>query len=169
MPALDVTGTLGLNDGEPDGTPGSTNYENYYFCQVALSIDLPLGFRKDKANYASALLSNRQKEIALENAKNQVILSVRKTLRDTRAAHKSYQAAILAGKLAEQSMEVEEGKFKNGLSTSYNVLLYQRDLSDAKSNEVAAAVNYQLAVIELNKAVGITLEKNNIKIKEALK
>ncbi len=66
-------------------------------------------------------------------------------------------------------MEVEEGKFKNGLSTSYNVLLYQRDLSDAKSNEVAAAVNYQLAVIELNKAVGITLEKNNIKIKEALK
>jgi len=168
LPALDISGTLGINDGKTDNT-GSTGYQDYSYGMVKLSIDLPIGFRKDKTNYASARLSNKQRKIALENTKNQVILDLRKTIRDMRAAYKSYQAIALARNLAEKSLEVEEGKFRHGLSTSYNVHLNQRDLSNARANEVNAAVNYQLTVIALYKAAGITLEKNSIEINEVSK
>ena len=52
----------------------------------------------------------------------------------------------LSKALAERKLAAEERKFK--LSTSYNVLLYQRDITDAAVRTINAVIDYQLACTE---------------------
>ena len=49
-----------------------------------------------------------------------------------------------------------------GVSTSYNVILVQRDLLSAELAEVQARTNYAKARVELERAMGVTLERNHI-------
>ena len=104
----------------------------------------------------------------MQNIETQVVLDVRTALRDLGAAQKSYEATRLTSRYAEEAFRVEEAKYKQGLSTSYNVFLFQRDLTDAKVNEVDAVISYQTALIDLYSAVANTLEMNNIKLKKAI-
>lgn len=52
-------------------------------------------------------------------------------------------------------------------ATSYQALLFQRDLTDSCTTEVEATVNDQKSVINLYKAASITLTQDNIQIDEA--
>ena len=95
-------------------------------------------------------------------------MELRTAVRSVTSAHKQFQSAALAAQLAEEKLAAEQEKYKSGLSTSYNVLLYQRDWINAMVNRVDAIINYQLAIIFLNKTVGITLEQNQVIIKDLL-
>jgi outer membrane protein TolC len=56
-----------------------------------------------------------------------------------------------------------------GVSTSYNVILTERDLVTAESNELAAETTYAKAKVELERATGQTLNSNGISLEEAFK
>ena len=49
-----------------------------------------------------------------------------------------------------------------GLTTNYFVLQYQEELAAARSQELKALVDYNLAWARLEKATGQGLEKHNI-------
>jgi outer membrane protein TolC len=66
--------------------------------------------------------------------------------------------------LAETQLEAEEEKLKVGLTTNYFVLQYQRDLANARSQEIQAIIDYILSVAALNRDMGISLDENNIQI-----
>lgn len=168
-PQLDLVGTLGYNNGSSDGanpSQASTEYQDYYTAAITLNLKFPWGFRRDVANYRSARLSLKQSNIRLEETESNIRLGIRTAIRNVRSAHKRYQAAAVSGRLAEEKLAAEQEKYENGLSTGYDVLLYQRDLTDAGVRLVNATIAYQQAIIALNKAVGVTLEQNNIEIKD---
>jgi outer membrane protein TolC len=56
-----------------------------------------------------------------------------------------------------------------GASTTYNVILTQRDLITAESNRVAAESAYAKAKVEMDRATGQTLNNNDISIDEAFR
>jgi outer membrane protein TolC len=56
-----------------------------------------------------------------------------------------------------------------GASTTYNVILTQRDLITAESNQVAAESAYAKAKVEMDRATGQTLNNNDISIDEAFR
>ena len=78
-----------------------------------------------------------------------------------------YQAAVKARILQEQTLDAEQKKLALGASTIFNVILIQRDLAAAEATEVSTADTYAKAVVELDRATGQTLDKNNISIVEA--
>lgn len=171
LPDVDLSATLGINEGEADSSISqlqTDDYQDYHYGMLSLSLELPLGKRKDNANRASALLKKRQAAITLEQTKSDIILDVRTAIRNLNSSHKRYQAASLSSTFAAEALKTEQEKFANGLSTSYQVLLFQRDLTDARNREVEALVNYQTAMINLHKSAGTTLEHNNINIDEAI-
>jgi outer membrane protein TolC len=84
-------------------------------------------------------------------------------------ARARHQAAQKARVLQEQTVDAEQKKYELGASTIYNVILTQRDLLQAQSNEVAALSAYSKARVELERATGQTLEKNNISLDEAFR
>jgi outer membrane protein TolC len=69
--------------------------------------------------------------------------------------------------LEEQLVEAEQKKYKLGTSTTFAVIQIQRDLSTAKSNEIAAAAQYANAKISLERVLGTTLKTYNISLDEA--
>ena len=174
LPQLDLSATITANDGSSDAAGDSTDflsdhYEDYQYAAVGLSLELPIGRRMGNANHAAALLKRRQNLIDQKNIRSKIEVEVRAALRDMRAAYKRYKAAALSREYAVESLATEEEKYRSGLSTSYLVMLFQRDLTDARATEIDAVSDYQKAIIALYKAVGITLEQNNIEIDEVEK
>jgi outer membrane protein TolC len=70
--------------------------------------------------------------------------------------------------LNQQKLAAEQKKLDVGLSTSYNVILIQRDLFDAQLAEVQARDTYAKARIALDQAMGVTLQNRHIDPDEAL-
>ena len=169
LPQLDLTATLGVNDGNPDTTSVTSptdEFDDYRYGTIKLSLDLPIGRHRDNANHAAALLKNRQKNIDRLTAQAQIRLEVRSALRNLYTAEKRNNAARLSKKYAGEALQIEEEKNRSGLSTSYQVMLMQRDLTDAGATEAEAIKDYQTALIDLHKAVGTTMEENNITMDE---
>jgi hypothetical protein len=55
-----------------------------------------------------------------------------------------------------------------GISTPYNVVLKERDLVSAQYAEVQVQSAYAKAVIAMDQATGTTLERNGIRLDDAL-
>ncbi len=163
---LDVVGSIGYNKALSDEDNRPLSYQDYYTGEIALRLQFPWGFRKDEANYRTAMHNLRQSKLLRDTIDSQIRLELRTAVRSVTSAHKQFQSASLAAQLAEEKLAAEQEKYKSGLSTSYNVLLYQRDWINAMVNRVDAIINYQLAIILLNKTAGITLEQNQITIKD---
>ncbi len=166
LPDISLSGSLGLND--PDENSGVFDdlfSGDYYSASVGVTIQYPLNPRADRANYLSARYSEKQGEVALRQKKEDIILEVRKAIRDIRAGEKRCRSAGTAMELGRQKLGMEEDRFRQGLSTAYAVLEHQRDLTDAEVRYVKAVISYQLARVDLYKADGTVLEKYNIEIK----
>ena len=83
-------------------------------------------------------LTLRQQEITLQRQENQIRVEVQNAVIGVQQARARYQAAQKARVLQEQTVDAEQKKYELGASTIYNVILTQRDLLQAQSNEVAA-------------------------------
>ena len=74
------------------------------------------------------------------------------------------EAAQKARELAERRLQSEQKKFDLGASTIRFVLEEQRNVTQAQTDEIAALVNYTKALVEVDRATGMTLKKNNIQL-----
>ncbi len=138
-------------------------YKNY---AVGLTITYPLFNSSEKANYARAQLEAEQASLQLKNLKQQIIVEVRTAVREVETASKRVEAARVARELAEKKLQAEEKKLAVGLSTNYQVLQFQRDLTTAQTSELRAIIDYKLALSKLERALGRTLESHGINFEE---
>jgi len=70
----------------------------------------------------------------------------------------------VAREFAEKNLEAENRKLAVGLSSNYFVLEAQDRLATARSNELRALVNYNLALARLEKVLGTSLTNRNINL-----
>ncbi len=166
LPALNFQGALGLNglgasygDNLNELTSG-----NFYTWQAGVNFEFPLGNRAAKSNYAIAKLAAEQAEVTIKNLEQQIILDVRQAVRQIRTNIKRVESTRIARELAEKQLDAEQKKFNEGLSTNFNVLQFQSDLATAVSNEVRAITDYNKSLVNLQRAMGTTLEAKNIKV-----
>ncbi len=123
---------------------------------VAMTLSLPLNTVVSRAAAASARLSWDRAKVSVERAEQQVLLEVRNAAREVEANYKRILATQAALRLAEKKLEAEEKKVKAGLSMNYTLLQIQRDLAQARSQELQARVDYALALARLDRATGST-------------
>jgi outer membrane protein TolC len=69
--------------------------------------------------------------------------------------------------LQEQTLQAEQEKYSVGATTSFFLIQYQRDLAQARSDEVLAESLYAKAQTALERAVGMVLTRHNIEFDEA--
>ncbi len=136
-------------------------YKNW---SVGLSIDIPLNSLVSKAAYTQAKLNLEQAMLRLKNQEQTIYLEIRNGVRNVETNYKRVQSYRVARELAEKKLLAEEEKLKVGLSTNFIVLTYQRDLSNARSSELRAIVDYINSVSSLEKAMGTNLQSHNITI-----
>ncbi len=142
----------------------SRNFPDY---AVGVNLNIPIRNRAAQADYVLDQLTIRQSELTLQRLENQVRQEVQAAIIGVTQTRVGYQAAVKARILQEQTLDAEQKKLALGASTIFNVILIQRDLATAQATEVAAADAYAKAVVELDRATGQTLSRNNISIAEA--
>lgn len=138
-------------------------YKNW---SVSLTLSIPLSNILTRADYVKARMELEKSQLELKNLEKQVLLEVKDAVREIETSAKRYNAYRLARELAERRLEAEEKKLDVGLTTNYFVLQFQEELANARSMEIKALVDNNLAWAKLDKALGISLDKRNIKISQ---
>ena len=142
----------------------SRNFPTY---SVGVQLNVPVRNRAAQADMAAAILMYRQAEIRMRQSENEVRLEVRNALIGLQQARARMEAATKSRILQEQTLDAEQKKYALGASTIYLVIQVQRDLSSAREVEVAAINNYAKARVEIDRATGQTVVRNNIVLQEA--
>jgi outer membrane protein TolC len=141
-------------------------YNNW---SVGLTLDIPLSTVFSRAALAQARLNLDQAELQLKNEEQTIYLEIRDAVRGVQSNYERVQAYKVARELAEKKLAAEEEKLKVGLSTNFNVLTYQRDLSSAQISELRAVVDYTISLANMEKAMGTSLKAKNINIYQMTK
>lgn len=115
---------------------------------LSLNISYPIGTSTADASLARARLQNSQAQIQLKNQQLQVATQVRDAARQVQTNQKRVEATRASRQLAERRLEAEEKKFQAGMSTSFFVFQAQRDLSQARANELRALTDYNRSIVD---------------------
>ena len=163
---------------EPDPTTGvltDTRYTNalrqigaFDFPTYTFGLNLNVPF----TNIAARAEAKRT-ELELDRSRSQVdqereniALEVRSTARAIDTSARNITAARTAREAAEQNLEAERRRYENGMTTNFQVLQVQQQLSDARARELQALVNYNKAIAAYHRAVGDLLDIRNIQVEE---
>ena len=111
---------------------------NYPTYGVGVQMTLPIRNRIAEADLVRDEMQVKQSEIRLRQLQNQARLEVEDALIAMRRARASYDAAVQARALQQESLAAEQAKFEVGASTSFFVIQYESLLAQARSTEVAA-------------------------------
>jgi outer membrane protein TolC len=186
LPEVDLVGTMQNNGlagttgtGLPNPYPGfnggygsaleqilARNYPTY---GVGVQVTLPIHNRVAEADLARDEVQVKQQQVRLAQLQNQARLEVEDALIAMRRARASYQAAVEARRLQQESLEAEQSKFEIGTSTSFFVIQYQSLVAQAKSTEIAAQSSFVKARAALERATGTILDQNHISFDNAVK
>jgi outer membrane protein TolC len=115
---------------------------------VQLNISYPIGLSTQEASLTRARLQYSQGQTQLKNQQLQVATQVRDVTRQVQTNQKRVEATRASRQLAERRLEAEEKKFQAGMSTSFFVFQAQRDLSQARANELRAVVDYNHSIVD---------------------
>jgi outer membrane protein len=129
-----------------------------------LTLTLPLRNRAAQAEYARALLSQRQLQTTERQLRNAALLDVRNSYIALTQDRAQVAAAVKARELQQQTFDAEQKKYQLGASTVYIVIQTQRDLTTAQGNEIRALANLEEAKASYERSVGRTLEVNHVTI-----
>ncbi|HEX8765514.1 MAG TPA: TolC family protein, partial [Candidatus Acidoferrum sp.] len=134
-----------------------------------LTFSVPLRNRANQADNIHAQLVERQFEAQVQQIKNNAVLDVRNTTIALEQGRAQVQSASKARELQQQTFDAEQKKYQLGASTVYNVILTQRDLITAQGTELRALANLSEAKANYERALGRTLDVNNVTIAGARK
>ena len=141
------------------------DFPNY---SAGFSLNIPFRNRAAQADYVDDMLTLRQTELQLKKAENDVKVQVRNAVISLQQARARYENAVASRKLAEQTLEAEQMRFKFGESTIATVVQSQRDLATNQTAEIQSIANYTHAKIAFDQALGRTLEVNHVSIEDAV-
>ncbi len=135
----------------------------YNSISLSLVYSMPVVRQKEVGEYRAAVADYYRAKENYRKVLSQVEYDVKSAWRDAVAAYQRIVSTKKAKELAEKKLEAEQVKFSQGASTNYMVLTYQRDLANAKINELKAILDYNIALFRLKKAEGKLIEDFNIK------
>ena len=113
-----------------------------------VTMSYPIGSSIQETNLARARLQYSQAETQLKNLEMQIGTQVRDAARQVQTNQKRVDSARAARDLAEQRLAAEEKKFAAGIQISFFVFQAQRDLAQARTNEIRAIADYNKSVVD---------------------
>lgn len=133
---------------------------------VGLSFIFPFNKQVLQNEYELYRLSFERQQIYVEELSDDIRIAVENAVRSVQYSLKRVQLALRAKELAKAKLTLEEDKMKVGRSTNFQVISYQRDLTNAQNEELRAIASYLKALGQLEATMGTTLQRWNIQIEQ---
>jgi outer membrane protein TolC len=134
---------------------------------VGVNVNIPLRNRQIQADQVRSDLEYRQAQLSLLQTENTIQLQVRQAQFTLQQNYVGLQAAIAARDYAAEALDAEQKKLHMGASTSTLVLQASSNLTQAESNVLAAATNYEKSKVQLDLSTAQTLTRLGIDLKDA--
>jgi outer membrane protein len=151
-----------------DTALGQIFRRNFPSEQIGAFFQAPIHNWQAQADYGVDQLSLRQTQLQDRKDLNQVEVDVMNSVVALRQARARYDAAVHDRVLNQQLLDAEQRKYSLGASIPYNVIIAQRDLTNAQDAELSALVTYSNARVTLDRTLGTTLEANHVSIADAV-
>ena len=190
LPSLNAYGAFsGTGHGGPLN-PNCSQNEGPGYCSTTLPSGTP-GVLKDTFNYSvaripgrlhaqhqfaiarprpisSALCSHfRQSQISYEQQKKNILFDVRNSKFALEQAQARVDAALKARDLAQKTFDIIKQEQVLGAKSSVDTLIAENALAQAESALDAAATNYEKKKVDIDRAIGETLERTGVSIDDA--
>jgi outer membrane protein TolC len=169
LPDLSFQGGVGLNglsarDPSYGDSLSNLSSGDFYNYSAGLVLSVPLGNRAARAEFMKAQLEVAQARVALHDVELEITAQVREAVRRINADAKLVQETRAARVLAEEQLRIEQKRLEAGVSTTFEVLRFQRDLAAVQSAEVRTLTNYNKSLANFDRVRGVTLEKHQIQM-----
>jgi outer membrane protein len=115
-------------------------------------------------NYKSAKATREQISLTLKQLEQNVMIQIENAIAVANTAFQRVSATREARVYAEAALAAEQKKLESGKSTSFVVLQLTRDLTTARSAEIRALADYNIAVAQIALNEGSTLERRHVNI-----
>jgi len=115
---------------------------------VGVNVSYPIGKATEEANHARARLEHAQSQERLKSDESRAVQQVRDAWWKIDMNAKRIETARAARELADERLDSERKRLDVGISTSFLVIQAQRDLAQARTNELAATLAYNLALVD---------------------
>jgi outer membrane protein TolC len=168
LPTLDLEGTFSLNGlgGSYSDTLDELRSGDFRTWQIGVFLRFPIGDPTAKGELQKRRLENEQALTNFKSLEQRIVIEVREAVRQLKTNHKRIVATQSALELEERKLAAEQKKYELGLSTNYNVLQFQADLSEAQTRHLKAIIDYNKAQVILTETLGTTLLAHNIQLTE---
>lgn len=121
---------------------------------ASLTYSIPLRNRAAKYAERAARTELRRAHLAYEEAENRAVSELRDALREVSYQARAVRAATTSREFAERQLAAEQVRYREGLSTTFQVLEFQQTLTEALSGEQTARANLAKARAQLVFAEG---------------
>jgi len=165
LPRFDMTFRYTLN-GMSDNWGNSidqmttSNYQDYF---VGLSFEYPIGNRGPRAAQRKAILERDQAIAGLKQVIENVILEVDVAVRNLQTAYHQVSPSTEAVQASQENLEaIVARKIKLSPEFLEVQLNAQETLANARRGLLAALVNYNIAIVQLERAKDTLLRYDNI-------
>ena len=115
---------------------------------ASVNVSYPVGASPQEAALARTRLQYSQQQTQLRNAELQVMAQVREAGRQVRTNQRRVETTAVSRQLSERRLEAEERKLAAGTTTSFFVFQAQRDLAQARNNELRAIIDYHRSTVD---------------------
>jgi len=169
LPSLDLIGSIGLNGlgGSYPSDMEQFGSTDFYSWSAGLQLTYPLGNRSARASFAKSHVVLEQSTFSLKSLEQSVILEIKEAVRRVQTDFRRIESNRKARILAEKKLEAETERFNVGLSTTKNVLDFQKDLVTAEGNELKAITDYNKSLANIEKVRGTSIEQHGIVFDES--
>jgi len=156
LPQLDLQGQASVNGfgGNAGSAISDIGNADGYVWRFSLIFSYPLGNRAANNELQRQDLLLQQARIDQRKVEQTVSREIFQTVRNVETASKRVEVTRAATVLARTQLEAEQEKFRLGLSTSFNVLQFQNQLTVARSDEIRALSDYNEALAQLDQRTG---------------
>jgi outer membrane protein len=166
LPTLNLQGTYrldgrgGTTTSGPEPFPPPTNWWNALSgigsveaptWTVQMNFSYPIGTSQAEANKARQQIIIRQNQTAVKATELQIATEVTAAAIAIRNSLEAIQAATAARELSVKRAEAAQSKLDVGMATNFEVVQAQRDLADARNQELREHLNYRRALVDFQR------------------
>ncbi len=166
-PEIDLTGSYGRNGGGSQFDSALDNIRTgadpaYSY---GVTITFPLGNTSARNAYKSAKASLEQALLQIKKVETTIVAAVDNDVKTVRSDLLRVDATRKASEYAEDALRAGQARLLAGSTTSFEVLQLQSNLTTARSAEIRALADYNIALEQLALDEGITLEHSKIDLR----
>ncbi|MBF0410252.1 MAG: TolC family protein [Candidatus Riflebacteria bacterium] len=116
---------------------------------VGFDFSAPLSRKSDRAQVTKAKIGVKRSEISIEEIESNLEWELKDVYVDLNYLFKLLEAKKKVRALAQQKLEAQEEKYRNGISTLDEVVRFQRDLENSKIDEISVLISFNRVRYEI--------------------